>query len=121
MPEFRVYIPESKSGVMYQFKEQFGKEGSSMIVTFMEESLTGKMADTENQGAETARIFDLYFGDITNEREFSRLLGGRKSAEAAVINRCAELRRKYPDIADDVIEKFNEKHPNFAKITGVDK
>ena len=121
MPDFRVYVPESKSGIMYQFKEQFGKEGSSMIVTFMEESLTGKSAAPKNPEAETARIFDLYFGDIITEREFSRLLGGRKSAEAAVINRCAELSRKYPDISGDVIEKFNETHPTFAKITGVDK
>lgn len=79
MPEFRVYIPESKSGVMYQFKEQFGKEGSPMIVTFMEESLTGNVADPKNQGAETARIFDLYFGDITNEREFSVFLAEEKA------------------------------------------
>ena len=121
MPEFRVYIPESKSGVMYQFKEQFSKEGSSMIVTLMEESLIGKAITDENQGAETARTYDLYFGDIITEREFSRLLGGRKSAEAAVINRCAELSRKYPDISGDVIEKFKENHPNFAKITGVSK
>ncbi|MEA5037423.1 hypothetical protein SDC9_20310 [bioreactor metagenome] len=121
MPDFRVYVPESKSGIMYQFKEQFGKEGSSMIVTFMEESLTGKSAAPKNPEAETARIFDLYFGDIITEREFSRLLGGRKSAEAAVINRCAELSRKYPDISGDVIEKFKENHPNFAKIIGVTK
>lgn len=57
MPEFRVYIPESKSGVMYQFKEQFGKEGSSMIVTFMEEALTGKSVAPENPEAETARTY----------------------------------------------------------------
>ncbi|ABN07626.1 hypothetical protein Mlab_1461 [Methanocorpusculum labreanum Z] len=121
MPEFRVYVPESKSGIIYQFKEQFGKEGSPMIVNFMEESLTGNVAAPENLKAKTARIYDLYFGDITNEREFARLLGGRKSAEAAVINRCAEHSRKYPDISGDVIEKFKQKHPNFAKITGVAK
>ncbi len=42
MPDYRVYVPESKSQVMYQFKEQFGKEGSSMVVNFMEGSLIGK-------------------------------------------------------------------------------
>ena len=121
MPEFRVYIPESKSGVMYQFKEQFGKEGSPMIVSFMEESLTGKSAVPEKGEEKAARIYDLYFGDIINEREFTRLLGGRKSAETAVINRCEELRKKYSDISSDVIEMFKENHPNFAKITGVSK
>ncbi|WP_319378821.1 hypothetical protein [uncultured Methanocorpusculum sp.] len=121
MPDFRVYVPESKIRVMYQFKEQFGKDGSPMIVTFMEESLNGNVAAPENQEEKTARIYDLYFGDITNEREFVRLLGGRKSAEAAVINRCTELSRKYPDIAGDVIEKFKENHPNYKKITGVIK
>lgn len=121
MPEFRVYVPESKSGIMYQFKEQFGKEGSPMIVTFMEESLTGNVDASENLEAKTSRIYDLYFGDITNEHEFARLLGGRKSAETAVINRCAELRKKYSDISSDVIEMFKENHPNFAKITGVSK
>jgi len=121
MPDFRVYVPESKAAVMYQFKEQFGKEGSPMVLNFMEESIMGKEITAENMGAEIARVYDIYFGDISDEREFTHLLGGRKSAETAVSNRFAELNKKYPDIYLDIIAKFKENYPNLAKNTGVSK
>ena len=116
-----MYVPESKSQVMYQFKEQFGKEGSSMVVNFMEGSLIGKKITVENKNAEIARLYDIYFGDISDEREFTHLLGGRKSAETAVRSRHFELNKKYPDIYEDVIAKFKENHPNLAKNTGFSK
>jgi len=119
MPDYRVYIPEAKAPVLYQFKEQFGKDGSPMVVNFMEERLTAAGQTSGNKETEISRIFELYFGDIENERNFIDLLSSRENAEAAVIHRSDELYRKYPELYLDVIAQFKEKYPKFAEIKGV--
>ena len=118
MPDYKVYIPEAKAPLLYQYKEHFGKNASVMVVEFMENALMGKEITAENMAAEISRVYDIYFGDINDEREFMHLLGGKKSAETAINNRSIELYKKYPDIYLDVIAQFKEQHPNLAKIQG---
>jgi hypothetical protein len=121
MPDYKVYIPEAKASVMYRFKEQFGRESSGMILSFMETSLSADpepkktKADTPDPGL----IYDTFFGDIQNERQFLSLFGDRQSAETAIQNRSADLFSKHPDIYTDVIAQFKKNHPNFANIKGV--
>ena len=119
MPDYKVYIPEAKAPILYQYKEHFGKNASCMVVEFMENSLTGKETAAENMGAEISRVYEIYFGDISDEREFIHLLGGKQSAETAINNRSIELYKKYPDIYLDVIAQFKEHHPNLAKSKGI--
>lgn len=119
MPDYRVYVPETKASVLYQFKEQFGKEGSPMVVNFMEAAITGKEITAENMGTEISRVYKIFFGDIDDEREFIHLLGGKTSASIAIENRSIELYKKYPDIYLDVIEQLKKNHPNLAKTKGI--
>jgi hypothetical protein len=119
MPDYKVYIPEAKAGLLYQYKEQFGKDASPMIVGFMEQSVVQTPKIRENPEETTRFIYEIYFGDIENEREFSDLLGGRENMKAALLNRTAELCKKYPDIYPEVIAQFKENYPRLAKITGM--
>ncbi len=119
MPDYKVYIPEAKAGLLYQYKEQFGKDASPMIVGFMEQSVIQTPKIRENPEETTRFIYEIYFGDIENEREFSDLLGGRENMKAALLNRTAELCKKYPDIYPEVIAQFKENYPRLAKITGM--
>ena len=121
MPDYKVYIPEAKAGLLYQFKEQFGKDASPMIVGFMEQSIVQTPKIREKPRETTRFIYEIYFGDIKNEREFSDLLGGRENMKAALLNRTAELCKKYPALYPEVIAQLNKDHPNLAKITGITK
>ena len=124
MPDYKVYIPEAKAGLLYQYKEQFGKDASAGIVAFMEKALanTSAVSTCRDQAAPSIdHIYETYFGDIENEREFSDLLGGRENMKAALLNRTAELCKKYPDIYPEVIAQFKENYPRLAKITGMTK
>ena len=117
MPDYKVYIPEAKAPLLYQYKEQFGKDASNMIVGFMENAINDPVGT--NPAASIDHIYDIYFGDITDEHEFIHLLGGKQSAETAINNRSIELYKKYPDIYLDVIAQFKEKFPKFANIKGI--
>jgi len=119
MPDYKVYIPEAKAPLLYHYKEQFGKDASGMIVSFMEQSLTQTPGIRKNSRKTTGCIYEIYFGDIKNEREFSDLLGGRENMKAALLNRTAELCKKYPALYPEVIAQLNKDHPNLAKITGI--
>ena len=119
MPDYKVYIPEAKAGLLYQYKEQFGKDASPMIVGFMEQSVDQTPKLRENPEETPRFIYEIYIGDIEHEREFSDLLGGRENMKAALLNRTAELCKKYPDIYPEVIAQFKENYPRLAKITGM--
>ena len=115
MPDFKIYIPEAKVAVLYQYKEQFGKDGSGMIMTFMENALN---EPGKEKIASIDTVFDSYFGDIENENSFLYLFETRESAHDALKNRSNALYQKYPDIYLDVIAQFKEKFPKFANIKG---
>ncbi|WP_319378212.1 hypothetical protein [uncultured Methanocorpusculum sp.] len=115
MPDYKVYVPEAKAAVLYQYKEQFGKGGSGMIVGFMENAVGG----AREGPVPIDEVYHTYFGDIENERQFLSLFSDRQSAETAILNRSADLFSKHPDIYTDVIAQFKKNHPKFAKIKGV--
>ncbi len=121
MPDYKIYIPEAKAPVMYRFKEQFGRESSGMILSFMETSLSGDQEPqkTKEDTPDPGLIYDAFFGDIQNERQFLSLFSDRQSAETAILNRSAALSGKHSDIYPDVIAQFKKNHPNFAQIKGI--
>ena len=121
MPDYKIYIPEAKAPVMYQFKEQFGKESSGMILSFMETSLSRDpvLQKAEDQKPDIGLIYDTFFGDIETEHQFLSLFSDRQSAETAILNRSTDLFSKHPDIYLDVIAQFKKNYPKFAKIKGV--
>ena len=123
MPDYKVYIPEAKAPLLYQYKEQFGKDASNMIVGFMENALINTNAtinqSSTNQGVPSIdHIYQTYFGDIENEHAFLYIFENRESARLALKNRAEILYKKHPDIYLDVIAQFKEQHPNLAKIQG---
>ena len=115
MPDYKVYVPEAKAAVLYQYKEQFGKGGSGMIVGFMENVVGG----TREGPVPIDEVYHTYFGNIENERQFLSLFSDRQSAETAILNCSADLFSKHPDIYTDFIAQFKKNHPKFAKIKGV--
>lgn len=115
MPDYKIYIPEAKTAVLYQYKELFGKGGSGMIVGFMENAVGG----ARESHVPIDEVYHKYFGDIENERQFLSLFPDRQSAETAILNRSTDLCSKHPDIYPDVIAQFKKNHPKFAKIKGV--
>ena len=123
MPDYKIYIPEAKAPVMYQFKEQFGKESSGMILSFMETSLSRDPVPqkAEDQKQDPGLIYDTFFGDIESEKAFLYLFDTRESAKLAIKNRLDALYQKHPDLYLDVIAQFKEKYPNLAKITGINQ
>ncbi len=118
MPDYKIYIPEGKAAVLYQYKEQFGKDASGMIVSFMENTVRNS-GSPEPKNSSADEIYETYFGDILTAGDFTDLLGGRQKAENAIVNRSDRLYRQHPGIYSAVIAKFKEKHPNFAKIKGI--
>ncbi len=86
MPDYKVYVPEAKAAVLYQYKEQFGKGGSGMIVGFMENALANTdKTGRQNPVASTAHdIYQIYFGDIESEKAFLYLFDTRESAGLAL-------------------------------------
>ncbi|NCB27675.1 MAG: hypothetical protein EOM62_19820 [Bacteroidia bacterium] len=123
MPDYKVYIPEGKAPLLYQYKEQFGKDASTMIVAFMEKALAGT-SQIGRQNPATASLNDVYqtyFGDIESEKAFLYLFETRESAKLALKNRADILYKKHPGIYLDVIAQFKENYPKLAAITGITK
>ncbi len=123
MPDYKVYIPEAKAGVLYQYKEQFGKDASAGIVVFMEKALAGtsQIGRKNPAAASLDDIYQTYFGDIESENAFLYLFETRESAKLAIKNRADILYKKHPGIYLDVIAQFKENYPKLAKITGIIK
>ena len=120
MPDYKIYVPEAKAPILYQFKEQFGKDASGMIADFIETSVMD--AGTREQDLfPTDEIYDIYFGDIESEKACLYLFETRESAKLAIKNRLDALYQKHPDLYLDVIAQFKEKYPNLAKITGINQ
>ena len=120
MPDYKIYIPEAKAPVLYQFKEQFGKDASGMIVDFIENVLRDA-GSSETITCSADQIHQTYFGDIESEKAFLYLFDTRESAKLAIKNRLDALYQKHPDIYLDVLAQFKETYPNLAKITGIIK
>ncbi|HJJ30112.1 MAG TPA: hypothetical protein O0W87_03850 [Methanocorpusculum sp.] len=123
MPDYKVYIPEAKAPLLYQYKEQFGKDASAGIVAFMEKALANTASIGQQNPAASSQndIYQIYFGDIENENAFLYLFETRESAKLALKNRTDILAKKHPDIYLDVIAQFKENYPRLAKITGITK
>jgi len=123
MPDYKVYIPEAKAPLLYQYKEQFGKDASVMIVGFMENALAGAGQIEQKKPAATSidHIYETYFGDIESEKAFLYLFDTRESAKLALKNRTDILYKKHPGIYLDVIAQFKENYPKLAAITGITK
>ena len=123
MPDYKVYIPEGKAPLLYQYKEQFGKDASGMIVGFMEKALENIASIGQQNPAATSDqdIYQIYFGDIESENTFLYLFETRESARLALKNRTDILAKKHPDLYLDVIAQFKENYPRLAKITGITK
>lgn len=121
MPDYKVYIPEAKAPLLYQYKEQFGKDASSMVVGFMEKALENTAFTGKQNPAATSDqdIYQIYFGDIESENAFLYLFETRESAKTALKNRMDILAQKHPDIYLDVIAQFKEHYPKLAKLTGI--
>ena len=121
MPDYKVYIPEAKAPLLYQYKEQFGKDASPRIVAFMEKALTNAgQIGRQNPAASTAHdIYQIYFGDIESEKAFLSLFETRENAKLALKNRTDILYKKHPGIYLDVIAQFKKTYPKLAKITGI--
>ena len=118
MPDYKVYIPEAKAPLLYQYKEQFGKDASSMVVGFMETALAA--AAKQNPAATSDQdIYQIYFGDIESENAFLYLFETRESAKLALKNRMDILAQKHSDIYLDIIAQFKEHYPKLAKLTGI--
>lgn len=119
MPDYKVYIPEAKAPLLYQYKEQFGKDASGMVVGFMENALANASAASSSKDPATLsldQIYETYFGDIENENTFLCLFETRESARSALKNRVEILSRKHPGICPDVLAQFRKNHPKLAKI-----
>jgi len=123
MPDYKVYIPEGKAPLLYQYKEQFGKDASGMIVAFMENALTNtsQIGRQNPAAASIDHIYETYFGDIESENAFLYLFESRESAKLALKNRADILFKKHPGIYLDVIAQFKENYPKLAAITGITK
>ena len=119
MPDYKVYIPEGKAPLLYQYKEQFGKDASSMIVSFMENALANTTGQPNPAASAPETIYQTYFGDIESENAFLCLFETRESVRLAIKKRTDTLAKKHPGIYPGVIAQFKENYPKLAKIAGI--
>jgi len=118
MPEARFYVPDHQFDTLRTFKKMFGRNWGQLLLEFMTQKVRNESGISKKELAE--KIFNKFFGDIINEREFINMMGA-EDAQSAIRHRVRDACAADKELFDDIIDLLREKLPRLAELGGYKK
>ena len=106
---FNLYFPAGTEHVLDEAKRKIPNL-SDFLIQAIRIRLSGESAENP------AVLFEKKFGDFESEAYIRQIFPDRLSAEQALKNRLAELKRACPQEFLEIKELFRARYPRYAKI-----